>query len=121
MVTEKKSKHGGARANAGRPKFAKNKKTIAAEMAQRNVIDELLQRLTEEEIQKLSPMQIMEIGMHLLLRSGNLTGAIATAEKLAPYVHPKIASAMPFTTLPEDMMPDVPPTPDEPGPENPIY
>jgi hypothetical protein len=84
---------GGDRPGAGRPPGHKNKKTIAREMAQRNVIDETLSRLTGEEIERLTPLEVMQLGMHLMLRAGNITAAVAMAEKVAPFIRPKMSSS----------------------------
>jgi hypothetical protein len=124
-------RHGGVRAGAGRPKLARNKKTIAKEVAQRNIVDDVLARLTDEEVEKLTPLQVMEIGMHLMLRARNLMGAISAAERLAPYRHSKMASLDPNSMLsPEQWAklivaeeqddPDPVPQPDEGGPECPV-
>ena len=120
MTELPKKPRGGARPGAGRPPGHKNKKTIAKEFAQRNVIDETLSRLTGEEIERLTPLQIMELGMHLMLKAGNITAAVAMAE-VTPFVHPKMATTTPDSIpWPEDLQPDPPPTPDQEGPISPI-
>ena len=115
-----KKPRGGTRPGAGRPPGRKNKRTLEREYAAKNAIDETLARLTGEEIERLKPLDIMILAMHLMLKSGNLMGAASVAEKAAPYIHAKIASWMPDTPLPEDLVGDPKPQPDEPGPENPI-
>jgi len=115
-----KQGRGGARPGAGRPAGARNKKTIAKELAVSNAVEETLARLTQEEIQRLSPIEVMQLGMHLLLKAGNLIGAISTAEKLAPYIHSKVATTIPMTPLPEDLAPDTRTEGDEEGPAHPV-
>jgi len=112
-----KSKRGGRRPGAGRPAGVRNRATIQKEEAASRAVENALARLSEEEIQRLTPLEVMELGMHLLLQAGDMKGAIATAEKLAPYVAPKIASADATVPLPADLEPDAPAQPDEPGPE----
>jgi hypothetical protein len=120
IMKDVKRPHGGRRENAGRPKGAKNKATRARELAANNAIDETLAKLTQEEIQRFTPLEIMIMAMHLLLQSGNLLGAVGVAEKAAPYVHSKLSSLVPAPVLPEDLEPDPIPEGDEPGPEHPI-
>lgn len=116
-VRKPKATHGGRRPNAGRKPGARNKATIAREIAVSNAIEETLARLTQDEIQRLTPLEVMTLGMHLLLKAGNLMGAIATAEKLAPFVHPRVSAMEPMTALPADLQPDPPAVGDEPGPD----
>jgi hypothetical protein len=120
-MTETPKRRGGVRPGAGRPAGRKNKKTLLVEAKQRNVIDEKLSRLTGEEIERLTPLEVMQLGMHLLLRAGNITAAVATAEKLAPFIHPKMSSSDMVQPLPQDLASDPVPAPDEPGPENPVF
>jgi hypothetical protein len=111
---------GGRRDGAGRPKGSRAKATVARELAANNAIDETLSRLTQDEIKRLLPLEIMILAMHLQLQAGNLMGAVAVAEKCAPYLHAKLSSNIPPPVLPEDLEPDPPAVGDEPGPENPV-
>jgi hypothetical protein len=58
-MTETPKRRGGVRPGAGRPPGRKNRATIAREATQRNVIDETLSRLTGEEIERLTPLEVM--------------------------------------------------------------
>jgi hypothetical protein len=121
MLNETKRPHGGPRPGSGRPKGAKNRSTIARELAASNAIDETLARLTQDEIKRLLPLEIMVLAMHLQLQTGNLMAAVSIADRAAPYIHAKLSSNVPPQVLPEDLEPDPIPEPDSPGPENPIY
>jgi hypothetical protein len=114
-LTEAK-KHGGARANSGRPKGARGKALVARELATKGAIDDTLARLTKDEIERLSPLEIMILAMHLLLTQGNLMGAVSVAKEAAPYVHAKVASQVFDLPLPADLQADPKPEPDEPTP-----
>jgi hypothetical protein len=104
---------GGAREGGGRPKGSRNKALVAREIATKNAIDDTLARLTEEEIQRLTPLEIMILAMHLMLQSHNLMGAVSVAKEAAPYVHPKVASVVHDVPLPEDLRAQPEPTPDD--------
>jgi hypothetical protein len=114
---------GGRRDGAGRPKGSRAKATVARELAANNAIDETLSRLTQDEIKRLLPLEILVLAMHLQLQAGNLMGAVAVAEKAAPYLHAKLSSNVPPQVLPEDLLPDPisEPDADQPRPEHPIY
>jgi hypothetical protein len=108
---------GGARANSGRPKGSRNKALVAREIATKNAIDATLARLTEEEIQRLTPLEIMVLAMHLLLQSGNLMNAVSVAALAAPFMHPKLSSIVHEQPLPADLQSDPKPEPDEDVPD----
>ena len=110
---------GGARPGAGRPAGSPNRATIARELAASTAIDLVLSQLAPGQAEKLTPIEVMSLAMSALLSSGNLMGAVAVAEKLAPYVHAKVATMVPATVTAIDLLPDPPPEPDEPGPAQP--
>ena len=114
-----KGSHGGVRKNSGRPPGSANKATILRELAASTAIDLVLSQLAPGQAEKLTPIEVMSLAMSALLSSGNLMGAVAVAEKLAPYVHSKVATLTPILTLERDLLPDVDQPPDEPGPANP--
>ena len=114
-----KGSHGGVRKNSGRPPGSPNKATIRRELAASTAIDLVLSQLAPGQAEKLTPIEVMSLAMSALLTSGNLMGAVAVAEKLAPYVHAKVATMVPATVTALDLLPDPPPTPDEPGPPQP--
>jgi hypothetical protein len=97
-----KRPHGGRRIGAGRPKNAKNKSTLAIELAANNAIDQTLARLTQEEIKRLLPLEIMILAMHLQLQTVNLMAAVSIAEKASPYLHAKLSANIPPPVLPDD-------------------
>jgi hypothetical protein len=120
MSEVSKAPHGGARPGAGRPKGHKNKKTLQRELMANQAIDDVLAKLSPDDIEKLLPLDVMILAMSTMLKAGNLLAAAAVAEKAAPYCHSKLASAEILRPLPEDLEPDPIPTPDQPGPENPL-
>ena len=111
--------HGGYRIGSGRPKNSLNKATVARELAASTAIDLVLSQLAPGQAERLTPIEVMSLAMSALLSSGNLMGAVAVAEKLAPYVHAKVATLTPLNTLTADLLPDVDQPPDEPGPLKP--
>ena len=113
-----KGTHGGVRKNSGRPPGSANKATILRELAASTAIDLVLSQLAPGQAEKLTPIEVMSLAMSALLSSGNLMGAVAVAEKLAPYVHAKVATLTPMLVTADDLKPDPAPTPDEPGPAN---
>lgn len=111
--------HGGVRKNSGRPPGSANKATVMRELAASTAIDLVLSQLAPGQAERLTPIEVMSLAMSALLSSGNLMGAVAVAEKLAPYVHAKVATLTPLITLERDLLPDVDQEPDEPGPAKP--
>ena len=114
-----KGSHGGVRKNSGRPPGSANKATVMRELAASTAIDLVLSQLAPGQAERLTPIEVMSLAMSALLSSGNLMGAVAVAEKLAPYVHAKVATLTPLVTLERDLLPDVDQPPDEPGPAKP--
>jgi hypothetical protein len=117
LTEVKKNGHGGPGRGQGRPKGSRNKTLVAREIATKTAIDDTLARLTQEEIERLSPLEIMILAMHLLLTSGNLMGAVSVAKEAAPYVHAKVASQVYDVPLPADLLPDPTPQPDSDVPD----
>lgn len=113
LTEVKKSTHGGPGRGGGRRKGSRNKALVAREIATKTAIDDTLARLTKEEIERLTPLEIMILAMHLLLTEGNLMGAVSVAKEAAPYVHGKVASVVLEQPLPEDMLPDPVAMPDD--------
>jgi hypothetical protein len=69
---------GSIRKAGGRPKGSRNKRTL-----------ELIQRA---EANGINPLDLMLEVMHDLWREGDRFAAFACAEKIAPYVHARLAS-----------------------------
>jgi hypothetical protein len=120
MVIKMKRQRGGARPGAGRPAGHRNKKTVEREIALKGALDDTVARLTKEEIERFSPLEVLLLVMRLQLQAGNLSGALAAADRASPYVHARLSSNIPPPVLPEDLEPDPPAVGDEPGPENPV-
>jgi hypothetical protein len=111
---------GGSRKGAGRPRGARNKTTIARESALKEAWAETYKNMTAEQVSNLQPLDVMLISMRLEFSKGDHMKAAIIAEKCASYCHAKkSAEAIPLP-LPEDLLPDPPATPDEPGPPDPI-
>jgi len=104
----------------GRKPGAKNRSTVAREMATAAVMAALTDKLTPDEISSLTAVQIMTMVMISEFKSGNYMNAATVAEKLAPYTTPRVAAAALGQEIPNDLLPDPPATPDEPGPEHPV-
>jgi hypothetical protein len=129
---------GGAREGAGRPKGRKNNDTIAREKATQAAIEKITSDLTQDEIDKMSPVELMLHVMREMIKSGDLRTAVSVAEKVAPYTNAKKSSELPTAPgLPPELTPDtgldsggmdlsrpfrrgpfgdLPAAPDEPGP-----
>jgi hypothetical protein len=69
---------GSLRKAGGRPKGSRNKRTL-----------ELVQRA---EAKGISPLDLMLQVMHDLWQEGDRLAAFACAEKIAPYLHPRLAA-----------------------------
>src|SRR5436305_615344 len=69
---------GSIRKAGGRPKGSRNKRSL-----------ELIQRA---ETKGISPLDLMLEVMHGYWREGDRLAAFACAEKIAPYLHPKLAA-----------------------------
>jgi len=86
----------------------------------------LVEKLGSEDVTKLSAIDVLTSIMHAAFAAGDMQGARVAAEALAPYTHPKPQSVPPPMEIPPELMPGGPvaddpvPTPDEPGPENPV-
>jgi hypothetical protein len=104
----------------GRKPGAKNRKTVAREMAASAAIAALVEKLSPDEIAALRPLDVLATVMIMLFRSGKLMDAANVAEKLAPYTNARIGAAAVGSEIPADLLPDDPPTPDKPGPLHPI-
>ncbi len=115
-----KGKRGGPRPGSGRPKGRLNDKTIARQQSINAAIERALSQLSESEIKQLSPLEVMGLAMHLMLESRDLTGALAAAKELAPYLHSRMGSNPPLPIMPEELLPDPAPQPDDDSPAEPV-
>ena len=112
---------GGNRPNSGRPLGSQNKTTIARAKAERAALKALRARLSDEEIQNMTPLQVLEESMRAAFAAGDIRTAGQLASLAAPSLHPKKVAEVTGGGVPADLQPDPPPVGDEPGPENPIY
>lgn len=62
----------------------------------------------------LKAIDVLDIAMKTYMRAGSLAEAVAVAEKLAPYQSSKQATSTAIEPLPEDLLPQPTPTPDDP-------
>jgi len=104
----------------GRRPGIRNKATVARELAASAAIAALTEKLSADEIAALTPKEVLASAMIILFRQGRLIEAANVAEKLAPFVHPRVAPEQAGSTLPPDLTPDPEPTPDEDVPEHPV-
>jgi hypothetical protein len=119
---------GGRRAGAGRPPGRRDNKTIAKELAIRQIREEMMKGLTVEEAQKLPAKTILAMAAASSLIALDFDTAAAIAKDLLPYQEARKAAETPTAPgLPPELrrdgagIGDPEPSPDEPGPENPIH
>jgi len=86
--------NGGARPGAGRPKGGKNRESIDREKKLAEAAERMAAggTLTPEQINALSPLDVMLHAMKIDVAAGEWRSAASLAEKAAPYLHPKLAS-----------------------------
>lgn len=104
----------------GRALGARNKTTVARELAASAAIAALTEKLSADEIAALTPKEVLASAMIILFRQGRLIEAANVAEKLAPFVHPRVAPEQAGSAIPPDLEPDPEPEPDEEPPANPV-
>jgi hypothetical protein len=115
---------GGFRPGSGRKKGRKDDKTIAKERAIQTAREELIRGLTQEEIDNLSPREIIMRAARAEIAAGDFRTAAGLVKDLLPYTERKLAPETPATPgLPPELMPDgpdydaaAPAYPGEPGP-----
>ena len=100
----------------GRPKGVKNLRTRIKNQAIDRAVEQQLARMTEAEIEALTPLSVLELAMRNAVRAGDFVAAAAAAEKAAPYRHAKQLATPPEMQMPWELRPDPPSCPDEPGP-----
>jgi hypothetical protein len=115
-----RSKAGGFRPGSGRKVGTLNKSTLARQKAVANQVEAALAAIPDDKIDGMTAVGVMETAMHGFLRAGNVLAAVSIARDLAPYQASKHATVVPIQAVPVDLLPDPPPTPDEPGPPTPI-
>ena len=115
---QKKSKVGGARPGAGRPKGKKNSATVKREAKLKRALRAELADMSPERAQELAddPFAALTAILRTYLAAGDFAAAASTARELLPYCRPKLSSAEALQPLPADLEPDAPAQPDEPGP-----
>jgi hypothetical protein len=81
-------------ANSGRPKGMRNRATLEKELALATAVRDAFITLTDEQIDKITPLEVMAICTRTAIRSGNWQLAFSAAQAWAPYVHAKLAPRM---------------------------
>ena len=81
----------------------------------------LSDRALTEDVAKLSAADVLRNIMHMCYQSADYAGARVAAAELIPYTHARVTPASAQTLVPDDLLPDIPPQPDEPGPEHPVF
>nr|WP_294529268.1 hypothetical protein [uncultured Rhodopila sp.] len=104
----------------GRKPGATNLKTREKAAMQSEAVKLLASTLSDAEIKTMSPLDVLLACMQAAFASGDLDRARMCASEAAPYVHSRVTPIAPETAIPDDLAPDAPPAPDEPGPENPV-
>ena len=105
----------------GRPKGSRNRAIVARESAASAAMVEISKGLAAPEIANLSPLDLMLTAMRAYAAGGNLDAALSCAQMAAPFCHARMSPAGDDGGIPPELMPDPKPTPDEEGPEHPIY
>ena len=85
---------GGARAGSGRKpgmvgdsRIHQVRKQIQTVAARTNLIPHV-----DEAIAALTPLEVMQIGMGMSIQDGDWRSAVAIADKMAPYMHTRLAA-----------------------------
>lgn len=82
---------GGYRPGAGRPPNSKDK-VKAAQQTQAEARETYIEKFGDDEWNKMTPLEVLLLGMKISLREGNMDKAIQRATLAATYCHPKLAA-----------------------------
>lgn len=77
IINQERS-HGGARTGAGRPKGARDRRTVASHAD----VAAVIARVELEQLVRLSPVDVLRLAMLLAMRRGDLEAATAHARRL---------------------------------------
>ncbi len=80
---------------SGRKKGTKDKALVIKATLLEAATMEVFGNLTAEEIDNISPLQVMQMCNQVAIKAGNLYLIRETAKDLAPYIHPKKAAITP--------------------------
>jgi hypothetical protein len=75
----------------GRQKGTRNKATVRLKAILAEATEQAMAGPSASEIASMSPLDVMHYAMKLQAESGQWRSAASIAEKVAPYVHPKMA------------------------------
>jgi hypothetical protein len=104
----------------GRRPGQTNLKTRALLLQKQATDAALAALLTPEQIKNVTSLECLRICMRVALQSGDFDRARIAASELAPYEYAKRSSELVNVAIPDDLLPDATPAPDEAGPENPV-
>jgi hypothetical protein len=79
---------------SGMKKGQKTRPVLEREQSIAAALAEAFSELTDEQIETITPMEIMRLCSVSAVRAGNWGLALMAAEKWAPYVHPKLAAVV---------------------------
>ncbi len=75
----------------GRQKGTQNKATVRRDAKLAEAAERATAGLSSSEVATMTPLDVMHYAMRLELEGGQWRSAASIAEKVAPYVHPKVA------------------------------
>lgn len=81
--------------HSGRKLGTKNKDKVTAEQELRAQTLEVFSTLTEAQIKKITPLEVLQLCTQAAVRAGAFGLAVSVAREWAPYVHPKMAPTEP--------------------------
>jgi hypothetical protein len=104
----------------GRKPGSKNRSTLAREALERAAALSLMGGL--EALSEMTPLDCLLSIMRSSMASGDLVTARQAAESAAPFIHARqSAVGNGDQPIPADLLPDPETTPDEDGPDYPVY
>ena len=83
----------------GRQKGSLNKATIERKMSIEEAYKNLAAELSQSQKDSISPRDLLVRIMRAAVEAGNITLALAAAEKAAPYFHPRLANTTVDATI----------------------
>ncbi len=84
------TKLGVRRKTGGRQTGGKNKSTVRREETFDAAISTVFDRLTEKQIDDITPLEVMTMILQAAVRSKNVGMMMMTAKEIAPYCHAKL-------------------------------
>jgi hypothetical protein len=99
MANGKPGRPVGLPKTGGRTKGTPNKSKVYRELALKRAHKEIAQKISPELVKDLSPKAVMLLIMKMAIEQENIPLALQAAEKVAPYVHQKLANTEVHATI----------------------